>query len=212
MVQAYTADDYLYRDGNESVSLVLSGEAPLAIDYGMRSKVTKREADRSDGAYTTSDTFWHLPGALVSTRPKPKDVLTSSDGVWVVLWVEDVFWTDWRCACRRLAIETDLSELVTIKVEVPSPSRTGRPLPRLDDAWTNVRAKIQPISAAKVTEDGRRHTVPTHRVYLDAFKSLTTKHVFVTSGGDQYRFIGYDWPDELDRLPAYTVRAIERGS
>jgi hypothetical protein len=209
VVQPYTADDYLYRDGNETVTLSLSGGEPFEIDYGLRSGISKREADRSEGAYTQSDTWWSVPGLLVSPRPKPKDVLTATDGDWVVLECVDEFWTDWRCACRRLKIEPDLSELITIKVEVAVPTRGGRPNNRLDDAFVNVRAKIHESGGRKSTEDDRARLVTTHRVFLDSFRALKTNHVFVDSAGAHYRFVAYDWPEELDRLPAYEVRKIE---
>lgn len=205
-VEPYTTRDYLYREHNEPVTIQYQAGEPVAIEYGLRTTISKREADRSEGAYTAQDVRWHLPIELVPSRPKPKDVISAESGDFVVLAVDDRLRSRWVCTCRRLQIEQDLADLLVVAIENSTRGPDGRPRVRLDTVWANIRGKIQEFRAASTAEQGRRKIWPTHVVYLERYLPLRAHHVIQGPDGRSYRVLGYQDPAELDRLPAVEVR------
>ncbi len=98
-------DFALVADGLEAATLQRrDGIAATALRYALRRTMTVREAEQSNGRYTTADLNWHLDASELTEPPRLGDrLLDAASEVWTVL--EACLTTGgsrWLCVCRNL--------------------------------------------------------------------------------------------------------------
>jgi head-tail adaptor len=190
-------------DGLQAVTLTDRDDANAdAVADALRRAVTLREAERSNGLYTTSDVHWHLPQSQVTTDPQPGYIITdSNDDEWTILAVEDQTLTDrWRCTCRNLVVAEQLDTLVTIQVSTSIKGDTGAHEQTWADQQGGIRARIQRIAGQVRTTVGASQIDATHTMYFRESIVLTARHRVADSDGNRYRVVGYRDPERIDKL------------
>ena len=200
---AAIADDMDLFDGLESVTLThtVSGETD-AVSKALPRAVTTREAAASNGKYTASDVNWHLKASEVSSRPVPGDTITDGDGdVWTVLDVQKAtLGTRWRCITRQLDITDEASTLITIEQATWSKSAGGFQVASWSTWKSNVRAKVQRLSASETDETNQRQNKAEFVVICEVQNLVGKSHRIVDADSTVYRIKGYRNTDRIDSL------------
>ncbi|MBI2826709.1 MAG: hypothetical protein HYX69_18715 [Planctomycetia bacterium] len=198
-------------DGLETVMLAQpSGGAGVQVAEALRRHVQTREAEASDGRYTTNDLDWHLPAAALAEEPAVGTVITDGEGIrWIVLAVErDTLGTRFRCRSRNLAIHGGLDRLVKLQLATWIKGASGAAMARWQDVRNDLAARIQPEQAVTAVEHDRRLTRVTHRIFLAEEVVVDHNHRFVAET-EAYHVLGYERPERIDAL--FVVLA-ERGA
>jgi len=141
-------------DGLEAVTLSVSGLDDQAISNAHRNQVSSAEVEISNGQVRQDDTIWQWPASESPTRPLLGSTITDADGdVWTILSIhEQVMGTKWSAVCRKLDVEDTESTLITIQSAAYSKGTHGELEATWSDAYTEVRARVQPLDQTPEVE------------------------------------------------------------
>lgn len=188
-------------DGLQAVTFTPAGGADQSITHALKRSVRRREADPSNGLYTSADVRWHLPIEEVTGEPVPGGTITEGSTEWTILTVDrDTLSDRWRCTCRNLVVTEQLNTVVTIEVASLAKGATGAHVETWSELLDDVRAKIQRMSATEKSEHGVRQLDRSYRAYMRERVDLRGKHRLVDSDGTVYLITGYRNPDRIDTL------------
>jgi hypothetical protein len=190
-------------DGKQPITLHRpGGGGSLSIEAALRRAVTTREADASEGKYSTSDVVWLLPASGDNPQPQVGDRIVEAEGSWwtILASTRDVAGARWRCHARRLDIENGPAELVTIQRATWTKGTSGALAPTWNDLYAGVPARIQPTSAAQSDDRQRRMLKVTHEVYLAEPVELAQSDRIVSVDGRRFLVVGFEKPSRIDAL------------
>jgi hypothetical protein len=153
-----------------------------------------------------------LPAELVTHPPEiGSKIIEADDTEWTVLSVgHETLKTRWRCTCRNLIVANRLNTLVTIQYATETKGSGGALEPTWANIATDVRARIQPISATTLVEYDRRRVETAARITLQSPLNYLPdrRYRVVDSDSRIYSVLGYEQEDRVDVLP---VIIAERG-
>lgn len=193
-------------------------EAVIADENGGRSvdmsavvhPVSFREAEVSDGRYTTSDVAVEFPVTDVtdSIHPQIGGLITIERNSWVIIdRVQKSVTGIWRCVCRRLVVRDELDTLITIQQATWQKNSHGIQQATWTDAYSNIRARIQRLQADHKTEARQRHVEAEYEIYCEKQIIVGQNHRVLGPDNTVYRVLGYRQPDSLNGL--FTILAEE---
>lgn len=195
------AGDMAVMDGLETVTVVTGADSEVSAS-AVRRAVTTKEAEASNGDYTTADYVYHLPVADLTFSPLPGGSVTDADTVvGVILDAQKAtIKTRWRLICRDLQISEDLTTLVDIELATFVKGAGGAQ----EETWavwqSEVRAKLQRVSAMAGVDQNKRDTATTWVMYSETQHLVNRNHRVVNSEGDIFRVLGFHMPDRIDAL------------
>lgn len=167
----------------------------------LRRAITQREADKSNGKYTTADVVFHLAISQVAVQPELGSWIVDDDGDWRVLEVaKQTLNARWRCICRNLAITAELDQRVVIQVCTYEKGDSGALEPHWENVAENVLAKVQLIEGERETEHNAKQTKRRATVFFASQFLLTTNHRILGADGGIYRVLKWSNPDRIDAL------------
>jgi hypothetical protein len=157
-------------DGSENVTLEVSGTANRVVLNAHRNQISTEEVEASNGLAKLGDTIWQWPTSETPTQPALGSVIVDGDGNnWTILSIDKrVMNTVWSAICRNLAVEARLDTLVTIQTATYAKDADGVAVPTWSDAYTSVRAKVQPITQTPEVEHDADETEQTVRIILES--------------------------------------------
>ncbi len=196
------ADDLDVFDGLAAATLTHRADSSSDNVTGVKRSISTREAADSDGKYTTDDVRFHFKTNEVSADPLPGDTITDASGVvWTILAVQrDTLSTRWRLISRRLDIVDEASTLITIQEATWTKSTGGAQVASWDNWKTNVRAKVQRLSADEATDDNQRQVKAQFVVICEVQNLVGKSHRIIDADGVTYRIKGYRQTDRIDSL------------
>ena len=204
-------DDFLdVVDRLQPVTLTSPGSSSsTAVDAALRTEVTTAEARASQGAYTESDTVWHLPASDVASPPTLGDVIVDTRTMhggpcWPVR--RTVADSRWRCVCRNLAVVHGLDQYVGHRTGDLRQGRPGRRSGRCgahgEPAW---RRESSPPRSTVSVEHQRRVTTAEYIVYLAESPALDHTHRVKGPDGTVYQVTGCRKANRIDTLMEVSV-------
>ena len=205
------SQDYLVWDNIQTVdhtSVRTSGDVVTCI-LGHRHNIDRRELAASNGVYTPDDLIWRLPKPTCPIRPKPRDLITDAEGRTVTM-LQVSYIVDqqrYRCVCRDLILANDLYD--TIDVETPTITYTtaGAKVKTWEALYSDIPARLQPITADLVDERGMRGLRVTHELIVGQALVVTNEDRVVLDGV-YYEIRGYHNPERIDELPVLDVELV----
>jgi len=198
-------------DGLEAVTLSVSGLDDQSILNAHRNQVSNVEIEASNGLARQGDTIWQWPLSETPTRPVLGSTITDGDGdAWTILEIhEQVLASKWSALCRELAIEETSDTLITIQSASYSKGVHGAAVPTWTNAFTNVRARIQPISQTVEVDHDADETAELYRIILAADLAISTlgaDYRVIDADGQIYSVISYEAPSRIDTLAVITAQ------
>lgn len=205
-------------DPTGDFALVTDGLTPITLrrrftleEYAgiqaLRRAVTIREAQASNGLYTTQDVRWHFETGAVNPAPSLGDVIyeDGQDQLWTVLAVETAtLRTRYACVCRNLAIVHHLDTLLTIKRPSYTKDSYGAETATLSLLHQSVSGRIQPERADELREEGRDQLDRVWRVFVDNLPDGTQyqprRNDVIENASGTYRVIGFEFPEQVGEL------------
>ena len=203
------SDDFLdVVDRLQPVTLTHPGSSSsTAVGGSLRTEVTTAEARASQGAYTESDTVWHLPASEVGSPLALGDVIVDADDArWTVLRVRRTAADSrWRCVCRNLVVVHGLDQYVDIEKATYAKGDQGAEVATWHPWRTGLAARIQPAEVTVSVEHQRRVTTAEFFVYLAESLALDHTHRLKGPDGTVYRVTGCRKANRIDTLMEVTV-------
>jgi len=195
-------------DGLQTVTLASRENPSDRVDVqALLRPVTDRELARSNGMYRAGDVRIHFAGSN-DFAPVPGDTVTdANDRQFTILTASLETLTDrWIVTARDLIISEGLNTLVTIQVATTAKGASGAHEQTWADLLTNVRGKIQRMSASQDDGRGVKRLDRSYVLYIREPLELTGIYR-VVSTGVIYRVTGYVNPESIDQL---TTVSLER--
>jgi hypothetical protein len=195
-------DDLDYLDGLETVSVVQpGGGAPVVDVIALRRRVAGQEAEASGGAYTQHDVRFHLATRTMTEEPQVGATITDGGAVsWRVLRVDaNPLATAWRCWCRRVGLNDELDQTITIQRARWAIGGLGVPAAVWTDELTGVAARIQPQREVIEIQRQARLARVTHKVFVAAAIEIDENHRIV-HGADVNDVVGTQQEARIDGL------------
>jgi hypothetical protein len=205
--------DYLLVDEAEAVTFRSRGAGATYTDtrvaVAWRQNLSSQEVEASRGAYTRSDKKLHLPKRLLTTRPKPADVVrTASDGDFTVLEVgESLGLRTWDLTCRSLAIVGGLGDLLTVERPTYAVDAAGVRKPSWSAAYVGIPCRLQPIMTDEAAERGLVGPATRYDLFVDRDLAVTTEDRALVAGV-YYEVRRYRRAERLGELPALEVELV----
>lgn len=202
-------------DGLESITLSARSDGTgsnQATASALRRAVGHKEAQASNGLYTSSDVVWHLPQEDITTPPALGDVIIDNDlAEWTILARRDDTLSDrWRCVTRNLVASELLTDLVTIQVAYATVGDTGAHETTWSDMTDALRGRIQRAftrssnaasgGARVISKAGTRTLEAEYTLFIRERVELKGKHRIVDQNGNRYLVTGYRDPERIDKL------------
>ena len=200
---ATIADDIDLFDGLETATLTHRLDSSTdAITACLFRAISIKEAEVSDGKYTTDDVRAHVKASEVAVAPVSGDTITDASGViWTILSVRrDTLATRWRLICRVLDIIDEAATLITIEAATWAKSHGGAQTATWSASQSNVRALIQRIAAAETDETNQRQVKARFVITCEVQNLVGKSHRIVDSASTIYRILGYQNTDRIDSL------------
>jgi len=190
-------------DALEAVTVRRPGSSDATVvAHALRQAVRTREAERSEGRYTSADVVWHLPAAEIAQPPRPGDMLVdAAAGRWTVLEVaQATLRSRWRCVARNLAVLHGLDDCIDLEKADFARGEGGAEEPTWHVWKAGLRARIQPGSADLQTEHDRQGIAARFKVFLA--DEVPIDHTLRIRGPDGaiYAITGYRKADAIDAL------------
>lgn len=212
--------DYLCWDNIEQVllrSVRNTGDEETTIDHALRAELTFSEKAVSAGGYLSGDVAWMIPGALVPDgwSLKPGDQLTphldqveytvmSATGI-----VRDrTTYQFWRLTSRALSIAHDLTNLITIERNNPTYDAAASKVPAWSAVHTNLKGRVQEVTASPADERGKRVTRRQYQIYLSRSIEVTTDDRVKDRDGNYYAIDSYQNPESITDLMTLSCTRI----
>jgi hypothetical protein len=203
-----SGDLAIVADQLEPVQFRRRGKSGLTtIPHALRRRVQLREARPSRGDVTQSDVVWNVPLGELLSAPRPGDVIIDGESQnWTILDIEHTGATgNWRLLSRNLAVAAGLDRLVTIERAVLEKSTAGDLQPRWTDAWSGVRAKLQPVASSREEQHDQQAILRRYEVTLGEHLPITHDHRLRSAAGETFKIVGIDMPERIDQLPVLHV-------
>lgn len=205
------SDDWQIFDGLETATLrdYLSGSDSLTSGTALtscvlRRNVTTKEAEASNGKYTTADVVWHVPKSQYSTQPAlGGKVVDSSSVSWTILEAQyNVIRNMWRLTTRALAITGGLNQYVTIKKANLTRGTGGQHVITWTDYLTNVRSRLQRNATTVDEKDSRRQPIARYTLFLEENIAMTSfeRWQVVDSSSNTYSVLTAEKPAMIGDL------------
>ena len=195
-------------DGLEAVTLTYrdGSSTEVAVTHAHRREIGWREAERSGGDAKAGDTVWRWPASEAATLAPLGSTITDSDGtVHTILEVGESHQVlgQYRARTRDLAHEARLDTLVTVQSATYAKDADGVAVPTWADAYTSVRAKVQPEQHAAEVEHGADEVERMVRIVLAADLAIVpgADYRVVDSDGEVYTVVRYEQTERIDVLP-----------
>lgn len=196
------ADDFLdLADDLRQVRLrnrrgVVSGQVSA-----LRRAISRREAERSNGRYTASDTVFHLSISQVTTQPELGSKVIDNLSTWTVLDVSrQTLGSRWRCVCRDLAVACGLDQRLTLERATRVKGASGAEALTWTVEARDLIGKAQILAAEGKVEHQNRHQPRTATIWLEDQRLVTVDHRFIGSDGTIYKVLSWEDPDRIDVL------------
>src|SRR5262245_48595537 len=123
------SQDYQVWDNTQNATLIATSGDEIDLFNVAKHAITLKEAAASNGAYTTSDAIFTLPGPAVDPDfpPAAGYKLVDAAGVrWTVLETnQSDFDTVWKLTCRNLKLHFDLRDLIHYEEPVLAKDAAG---------------------------------------------------------------------------------------
>jgi len=193
-------------DGLEEVTLTYRGGISITLSNGHRREVNWHEIEASGGDVRAGDTIWRWPESESPTQPKLGSYLTDSDGnVFVILELAPSHQClgQYVARTRDLVHEAALDTLVTIQQASYAKDDDGVAVPTWADAYTSVRAKVQPVTYTPEVEHDADDVERTVRIILESALSIVpgADYRVIDSDSNVYHVQRYEQPASIDVLP-----------
>jgi len=195
-------------DGLEAVTLTYrdGSSTEVEVTNALRRQIDWKEAEASGGDARAGDTVWHWPISEAATLAPLGSTITDSDGnVFTILEVAPSHQVLGKYAARTrdLVHEARLDTLVTIQVATYTKDDDGVAVPTWADAYTEVRAKVQPWQYTPEVEHDADEIERLVRIVLAADLAVVpgANYRVVDSDGEVYHVIRYEQPARIDVLP-----------
>lgn len=207
------SDDYLLFDNPECVVLDRVAEVDrVQVSHAIRSPITKREMEASNGAYLSCDVTWLIPGKLVDrVPPTPGDVIEDDEEIdWTILdFSADNLTGDYLCVCRDLVLVHGLTTPVTIYRPTNTQDDQGNRNPSYAavSQYTNLPAKVQEQDGERQEAFGKQGFRRRYSVYLGSRVVVTTEDQ-VRVGSTVYQIVSYRNPDRIGELMQLEVEVL----
>lgn len=195
-----TADDFpRVIDRFETVYLhPATGGEPIAVDGALKRGHAARQHPGSGGGLADSDARWHLPVTVLETAPQIGDRIVDGASIaWIIVEVHYEGSGRWLCICRNLALVSGMSEVIDIQRAVWTKDAAGAGRSTWHPWASALPARIQPLEARVVGDEGRTHLLATHQVLLAEVVDVDQDCRVVGPGGAIYRILGVRLPDQL---------------
>ena len=172
------------------------------IEQALRRAVTIRDAGKSGGRYTTSDTVFHIDfrdvGCCDPTTILPGDTIEDEDGVWTILEsAKQTLLNRWRMVARQLRLPGGAP--VEIQAAKYAKSATGAQEPTWKTVDT-VNAVVQIDKAVNNVNHQSRNVVHTARVLFDKALLLDQRNRIVTKNGMVLKVRNWMGFSQIDHL------------
>ncbi len=171
----------------------------LDVQTSLRRAISVKEAQASEGKYTSSDVAFHLDRAEVPQQPQLGTQIIDEDGIWTIL---DVHWETlanrWRCVCRKLDI--DPCSIVSIQSATFAKSDSGALEPTFTTTAENVVAKIQLLGTDVDTDRSNRTTKQDAVVYFAQARDLNPADRIIALDGTVLKVLSWEGQDDITKL------------
>lgn len=202
--------DYAFWDGSEAVTLVRSashGDSETSVSTALRLPLSTREVATSNGAYTSQDVRWLIPGALAvgDQAPKPGDLIRSNNEYgnlvdWTILDRSYSTMTAvYRCTTRDLVLSADLRDSLSVRRPLNSKDAAGKRVSAYQEIYADVPAKIQEMESEPTDAFGTKSWKKKYVAYVGR-RLVVQNEDQVHCGGKIYQLVGYRNPDRFDLL------------
>jgi hypothetical protein len=180
----------------------LGGADAIAVAHALRQAIHTREAERSQGRYTTADVGWSLPASEIPEPLRPGDAIVDAAGQrWTVLEVSQLSHrTRWRCVTRNLAVFHGLDDCIDLEKAEFAKGEGGAKEPTWQVWQTGLRARIQPVEAEMHAQHGRQTTVQRFKVFLEAALPVDETMRIRGPDGATYTITGFQKAEAIDAL------------
>jgi len=205
------AEDMAGFDGLQTVTIThREDDSTSAVPKALLRQIGVKQAEASNGQYTTDDVICNVRGSAISTTPRVGDSLTDASGkVWVILATHRAtLGSRWRLILRDLAISettVTLDTLIDIEVATWSKGDGGAQEATWGTFQENVRAHIQDNGGSAGVENGQRRVEARYTIFCEEQFIVGSDHRVIDSDGSIYRVTGYANSDRIDKL--YEIHA-----
>lgn len=218
------ADDLLYCDELESMTLKVTGQSDVALnDCVLTEPTVYREMEPSNAQVPQADQLAVWPVSR-SDRPPLGSILVDEDDVyWTILRLLRKHHTDcWEATCRNLSVISAAANEATILTATYTHGRSGEAKahwvgavsgeaePTAEDTFT---ARFQPSAETAILRFGAEFTRMTYRVIFDQTVPINVaggEYRIVDSAGSRFRVMDYAQEERIDKLPvAIALRILE---
>lgn len=193
-------------NGLETVTLAYRNGSSVTINHAHRRAVTWKEIEASGGDVRAGDTVWQWPQSESAAQPPLGSTLTDSAGdVWTILGINPShqITAKWTAVCRQLAVEERLDTLVTIQVATYTKDDWGVAVPTWADAYTDVRARVQPVTQTPDVAHDADEVEQLVRIMLESDLVIVpgADYRVIDSDLEIYQVVRYEQAERIDALP-----------
>lgn len=194
------SSDFSTFDNQSSVSIQSQDGGDPEVTAAVRHQVTVREAQASNGKYTTEDCVFRISGAELELEIQVGDILTEGTEVWTILAKSFSRLTKrWRLVCRQLVVNS----LITIQKATYTKSEDGIQEAAWENEHVDLAASFQLISGTDEDDHKLQHVKPLYRVHLT--QTIETANRRVLHNSNLYRIKAHSDSDRIDVLFAMDV-------
>ena len=171
--------------------LIVDGLRPIVITprrgdvadpvSSLRRAITRKEAEESNGQYTTDDSVFHVSTVHYPTKlPLGSHLVDHDNTTWTVLSVaKQTLNARWRYVVRDLALWGDLDLVVWHEIATFAKGKTGAQFETWTRQPTPLRARFQPIEEERRVEHNSVHSPETFVGYFAIDFEVDHNHRFV---------------------------------
>jgi len=196
--------DLAYFDGLTTVTVTQAGTATeQEVDNALPRQVSLKEAEASNGVYTISDVKFNLDIADTDYEPKPGDTITDDSKLWVVLAVDTAtLETRYRCWCKLVDFNSNISETVTIKRSTWKKGSHGAVSATLTTVASGVETIVQDMQKKLMVKGDKRDVEVSHKLFFPQGTDIEPGDTIIDSSDNQYKVNAVS---KLSKLDSYVV-------
>lgn len=173
-----------------------------SVTKALRAQPTERERAPTGGVYTGFDLIWVISDTLLTSTPKPGDLVKdSSELEWTVLTAEyDQLDQVWNLTTVDLSLANDLKDKIDIYQPDSTVDTAGAYNPTFTTKYASLNCRIQEISGSESEQRGLRGTLKRYEIYLAKQVEVSTRFYAQDSEGNKYDIVSWSNPDRIDEL------------